>query len=473
MSTIAENLNTLYDIKEGIKEAIEGKGVTVGDASFVDYPQKINDIPQNVDCEEAYNSGYNDGNTEGYNSGYNQGKEDGYAEGNAEGQTEGYEMGYQVGNAEGLTAGKALGQDEQKAKLTTLTVDENGTYETEDGYKSVEVAVPIPTFETTELMVSIESNGQYRYEPPKDGYSLVNVGVNVDTDSFYENGFADGFSDGKTEGYNEGKEDGYELGKDFGIESTKEKMGSLTVTKNGFYSNANGYKDVTVIVPTSGTPSTDLNIIRLQTSTIAPATATLCLQRMWFSSMLEIDCSAIVNMKQCFYNSQFYEGVGPTLKNTHNVTDMSFMFENCKYMTTALSMDTSNVTKMSYMFYGCENLTTIGVMETSNVTKMDYMFAQCKALTEIPILDVSKVTDVSSMFEACYNLTTMGGLIGLNKSISFRDAPLSLESVYNIAYNVEYVEDERIWVSPYTYNLLDYDVKIILNGKGWSIMLSN
>lgn len=117
MSTIAENLNTLYDIKDGIKAAIEGKGVDVGETPFVEYAQKINDIQQNADCEEAYNSGYN------------------------QGQTEGYKMGYRVGNTEGFTAGKTLGQDMQKAKLTTLTVTENGVYESEDGYSKVTVDV--------------------------------------------------------------------------------------------------------------------------------------------------------------------------------------------------------------------------------------------------------------------------------------------------------------------------------------------
>lgn len=42
--TIAENLNRLYDVKENIKTAIETKGVTVGDAPFVDYSNKILEI---------------------------------------------------------------------------------------------------------------------------------------------------------------------------------------------------------------------------------------------------------------------------------------------------------------------------------------------------------------------------------------------------------------------------------------------
>ena len=44
MATIAENLQTIIDIKTDIKTAIENKGVTVGDASFSEYAGKIDNI---------------------------------------------------------------------------------------------------------------------------------------------------------------------------------------------------------------------------------------------------------------------------------------------------------------------------------------------------------------------------------------------------------------------------------------------
>ena len=44
MATIAENLQTIIDIKDDIKTAIENKGVTVGDASFSEYAGKIDSI---------------------------------------------------------------------------------------------------------------------------------------------------------------------------------------------------------------------------------------------------------------------------------------------------------------------------------------------------------------------------------------------------------------------------------------------
>jgi len=49
MATIAENLQTLMDIKDDIKTSIENKGVTVGDASFGNYAEKINEISGDFD----------------------------------------------------------------------------------------------------------------------------------------------------------------------------------------------------------------------------------------------------------------------------------------------------------------------------------------------------------------------------------------------------------------------------------------
>lgn len=48
MATIAENLQTIIDIKADIKTAIENKGVTVGDAGFGEYAGKIDSISQGV-----------------------------------------------------------------------------------------------------------------------------------------------------------------------------------------------------------------------------------------------------------------------------------------------------------------------------------------------------------------------------------------------------------------------------------------
>lgn len=43
-NTIEQNLQTIIDIKQNIKTAIENKGITVGDVSFTEYANKIGEI---------------------------------------------------------------------------------------------------------------------------------------------------------------------------------------------------------------------------------------------------------------------------------------------------------------------------------------------------------------------------------------------------------------------------------------------
>ena len=99
--------------------------------------------------------------------------------------------------------------------------------------------------------------------------------------------------------------------------------------------------------------------------------------------------------------------------NTTNVTDMSWMFYNCKALTRldVSSLNTQNVTKMNYMFSGCSALTTLDLsnFNTAKVTNMSFMLGYCYALTTLDISNfkTEKVTDMSAMFYGCSALTTI------------------------------------------------------------------
>lgn len=99
--------------------------------------------------------------------------------------------------------------------------------------------------------------------------------------------------------------------------------------------------------------------------------------------------------------------------DTRNVTDMSYMFSDCIYLTTLdLShFDTSKVTDMSGMFYWCSALTTLDVshFDTSNVTSMYGMFNCCSLLTTLKLSNfvTTKVTYMDWMFNWCSALTTL------------------------------------------------------------------
>lgn len=55
---------------------------------------------------------------------------------------EGYESGYNAGDADGYNRGVDTGKSEQKALLTPITIESNGTYSRENGYSEVVVNVP-------------------------------------------------------------------------------------------------------------------------------------------------------------------------------------------------------------------------------------------------------------------------------------------------------------------------------------------
>lgn len=138
---------------------------------------------------------------EGYSSGYTDGFEAGYASG----ETEGYASGETAGFASGETAGKA----EQKALLGELTATTNGHYTREDGYKDV----------------------------------YVDVSCGAEYSSGYTDGFEAGYSSGETIGISEGKDE------------QKSLLGSMTATTNGHYTREDGWNDVFINVPQTGSTS--------------------------------------------------------------------------------------------------------------------------------------------------------------------------------------------------------------------------
>ena len=97
--------------------------------------------------------------------------------------------------------------------------------------------------------------------------------------------------------------------------------------------------------------------------------------------------------------------------NTSEVTDMSYMFQNCKKLTNldVSSFNTANVTFMRAMFHMCSSLTGLNVsgLNTANVTTMDHMFYGCSSLASLDVsgFNTANVTDMQNMFYNCSGLT--------------------------------------------------------------------
>ena len=100
-----------------------------------------------------------------------------------------YNEGYAAGETAGIVTGKVQGAAEQKAKLTSTTITENGTTTREDGWNSVTVDVDVVTPYNNGVAAgeaaqkaklesaTFVSNGTYTKE---DGYNSVTVNVPSD-----------------------------------------------------------------------------------------------------------------------------------------------------------------------------------------------------------------------------------------------------------------------------------------------------
>ena len=99
--------------------------------------------------------------------------------------------------------------------------------------------------------------------------------------------------------------------------------------------------------------------------------------------------------------------------NTAEVTDMSYMFWNCRNLS-SLDLSNFNTTKvenMLGMFFDCENLSSLVLsnFNTANVTDMSNMFSYCNMLEKLNLsnFNTTKVEDMSYMFNMCQKLTEL------------------------------------------------------------------
>ena len=149
-------------------------------------------------------------------------------------------------------------------------------------------------------------------------------------------------------------------------------------------------------------------------------------------SLLGIKIGNIKNIKNVIFEESFNTYTPTSLKdffrdctglneitglkylNTAEVTDMSFMFWNCRNLSSLdlTNFNTAKVENMSGMFSGCQKLSSLTLSEsfnTANVTDMSNMFSYCINLSslDIPNFNTAKVTDMSYMFNMCQKLTEL------------------------------------------------------------------
>lgn len=119
------------------------------------------------------------------------------------------------------------------------------------------------------------------------------------------------------------------------------------------------------------------------------------------------------------------------------ITNMRYMFSNCKNLIELPLIDTSNVTEMTLMLQNCSSLTTIPQLDTSKVETFSLMFNGCSNLTTIPQLDCSSISESYGPFSYSSNLINVGGFTNLKYGFHYGDGFNKLENLtYQSCINI-------------------------------------
>jgi len=185
----------------------------------------------------------------------------------------------------------------------------------------------------------------------------------------------------------------------------------------------------------------------------------------------------VVDMSSMFSSCAALESLNLSSFNTENVTRMDGMFYECVNLATldVSNFDTKNVVLMHGMFKGCERLTSLDVshFDTRNVTDMGSLFCSCPLLTSLnlSLFDTSNVTDMSAMFDGCSGLKTLDLKNFDTRKVTNMDNMFvgcsSLESIALDNFNTENVEMVSYMFSGCA-KLATLDVSNFNTAKVWS-----
>ena len=133
----------------------------------------------------------------------------------------------------------------------------------------------------------------------------------------------------------------------------------------------------------------------------------------------------------------------------NNISDMSYMFNECSYLeklTNLENWDINKVINMKSLFFGCSSikeLPDISEWDTSNVTDMSQMFTGCFCLGKIPNIckwNTSNVTDMSQMFSNCSNLESLPNISEWNIN-----NVVNISSMFNRCTKLKEIDNISKW----------------------------
>lgn len=185
-----------------------------------------------------------------------------------------------------------------------------------------------------------------------------------------------------------------------------------------------------------------------------------------------------------FGNSTFEE----CTFNLEGIEDFSYLFENCKNLRTAPSIQKA-IKNARNMFRGCSSLTTAPRYNTSEATDLGGMYAGCHNLTSVGAVDCSSLPNAiigwnreASIFDTNQysSLTDFGGFLNLKQTVDLSGlialSNNSIENIFNNLYdfsgNGETPNEIQgnITMSRFITDAVE-QYRTIAESKGWTITI--
>lgn len=180
-----------------------------------------------------------------------------------------------------------------------------------------------------------------------------------------------------------------------------------------------------------------------------------------------------------FGNSTFTE-IPDIFDFDGGIIDMSYMYYNCRKLTSISPLNSSNVLNMNWMCNGCESLTILPQFNTAKVSEMAYFLGNCFSLQSVPLLECGNVVNMNE-FMGWYTLTTLthlGGFKDLKVSITsgfLNNCPnLTVESLMNVINNVydltaNGLSGQSLKFGSTNLNKLTAEQIAVATAKGWTL----
>ena len=161
------------------------------------------------------------------------------------------------------------------------------------------------------------------------------------------------------------------------------------------------------------------------------------------------DTTNVKSMEALFQLCSFQQAPDISFWKTQNLTSMRAMFTKCinlKGMPDMTKWNTQNVKDMSLLFNGCisiESIPKFPIWNTQNVEDMSYMFSRCKNLKDlhnIGKLNTIKVRNMCGVFNRCESLVTLPDIARWNMS-----NVTDISIIFQFCSNLKELKDIARW----------------------------